>query len=497
MLLAFLLAAAIAQEAPVARWNFDGDGAPGGNIKGRVSFVDSPIGPSGQMLVLNGVDAYVQVDPTGKLGAGSGDFTICLWICPLEMRDAVLLSRSGAWSVEMGRDGRVRFQATTGDRLETEPRLLSAHQWFHVAVAIGRTGAGKESAIAVNGETRARGTIRAADLDPAGAALLFGRGADEKSLTCGLLDDVRLYKASLSSREIDGVCDEGMSWVRPRAKERTGFQGGFSLEAYDVVVFAGGEDVVAQQGAGHLEARLSASAGPSRVRFRSMAWEGDTVYEQPRLLNFGTWRDQLSRVGAGVVFAQFGAMEALEGKPGLERFGAAYERLLGEFSKATPRIVVVSPVPYEKPAAPLPDLSKRNEDLRLYVGAMKDLALRRKLVYVDLFGARWGERLTRDGIHLSEPGQAAVAREIARQLGVRMTEPTEELLGAVRKKNRAWLEYWRPSNWAFLNGDRIEQPSSRDHLDRRIRWFPVEVQQMLAVVRREEEGIQKLLENSK
>jgi len=496
-MLALLLAAAIAQEAPVARWKFDGDGMPGGRTLGRASFVDSPIGASGQMLVLNGVDAFVQVDPPGTLGAGGTDFTICLWICPLEMRDSVLLSRSGAWSVEMSRDGRVRFRASTGDQLETEPRQLSAHQWFHVAVVVKRTNRGKESAIVVNGESRATGEVQAGDLDPGGAALLFGRGADGKSFTCGLLDDVSLYNSGLSPRRIEAACDEGMSWVRPWKKDRVPFSDRFWLENSDVVVFTGGENVLAQQSAGHFEARLAASARSRRVLFRSMAWEGDTVYEQPRLLNFGTWRDQLSRVGAGVVFAQFGAMEALEGKPGLEPFAAAYDRLLGEFSKATRRIVVVSPVPYEKPEEPLPDLSKRNEDLGLYVEAMKGLALRRKLLFVDLFGVRWGERLTRDGIHLSESAQAPVAREIARQLGVPGAEPTDELLGAVRKKNRAWLDYWRPSNWAFLNGDRIEQPSSRDHLDRRILWFPVEVQQMLAVVRREEEGILKLLENPK
>lgn len=32
-------------------------------------------------------------------------------------------------------------------------------------------------------------------------------------------------------------------------------------------------------------------------------------------------------------------------------------------------------------------------------------------------------------------------------------------------KEQLWHRYWRPSNWAFLYGDRTTQPSSRDHLN--------------------------------
>jgi hypothetical protein len=28
---------------------------------------------------------------------------------------------------------------------------------------------------------------------------------------------------------------------------------------------------------------------------------------------------------------------------------------------------------------------------------------------------------------------------------------------AVRVKNRLWHDYWRPTNWAFLHGDRTQQ----------------------------------------
>lgn len=475
------------QERTVEHWTFDGDPAPG-KANGRVQFVDSPIGASGQMLVLNGVDAFVQVDPAGTIGAGKGDFTVSLWICPIELRDAVILSRGDAamgWAIRLSKDGSIRAQFSTGEALQTEPRRVGLNEWVHLGVTRGT--------LHVNARPAAKGAVRDGDLDPPKAPLRFGRGPEDGKFFCGLIDDVRLYAKALDPGEIARIAGEGLPWVPAKAHAGTPFAGAFSLEQDDVLALAGGEDVLAAQESGHLEAILSSSAVGKRVLFRSLSWEGDTVYEQPRPLNFGSWRDQLSRVGASVIFAQYGQVEALEGKAGLERFTAAYDRLLGEFSTATRRIVVVSPFPYEKPPSPRPDLSGRNGDLRLYVESIRAIASKRNLLFVDLFEARFDGPITRDGLHLSAAGHEAVAREIARRLGVVPKGDVEPLRPAIRKKNRLWLDYWRPLNWAFLNGDRIEQPSSRDHADKRVRWFPVEVQQTLALLRREEAAIERLL----
>src|SRR5688572_11876746 len=78
------------------------------------------------------------------------------------------------------------------------------------------------------------------------------------------------------------------------------------VENGDVIVFSGGEDVVAGLEHAYLETLLTLNFPEKRVRFRDLGWEGDTVYDQHRDLNFGTWSNQLHRVGATVVFAQFG-----------------------------------------------------------------------------------------------------------------------------------------------------------------------------------------------
>jgi hypothetical protein len=56
-------------------------------------------------------------------------------------------------------------------------------------------------------------------------------------------------------------------------------------------------------------------------------------------------------------------------------------------------------------------------------------------------------------------------------------------------KNRLWFNYWRVQNWAFLAGDRTNQPSSRDWRDPSIRWFPPEREQFVPLIEAQEKAI--------
>nr|MCS5628257.1 hypothetical protein [Planctomycetota bacterium] len=66
--------------------------------------------------------------------------------------------------------------------------------------------------------------------------------------------------------------------------------------------------------------------------------------------------------------------------------------------------------------------------------------------------------------------------------GKLQSQPAEDLRQAVLEKNRLWQQYWRPTNWAFLYGNRQTQPSSRDHRNHRVRWFPGELQGLLPLL---------------
>ena len=69
----------------------------------------------------------------------------------------------------------------------------------------------------------------------------------------------------------------------------------------------------------------------------------------------------------------------------------------------------------------------------------------------------------------------------------------EQARQAILRKNRLWFDYWRPMNWAFLAGDRTEQPSSRDHRDPSMRWFPKEMQEFLPLIQEKESEIRTRL----
>jgi hypothetical protein len=278
-------------------------------------------------------------------------------------------------------------------------------------------------------------------------------------------------------------------------------QARFAFKPNDVVVFTGGAGTVGAEENGCLETLLTIGCSNLNVRFRNLGWEGDTVYEQRRDLNFGPWTQQFKKAGATVIFAQFGQMEALPGDSSFPQFVTAYEKLLDEFSKQTDRIILVSPFPFDSSLPPLPDLSLRNDDLQRFVDAIRQIASRRGCLFVDLFGPlrslpRNAAR-TIDGLQLTAYGHWVAARETARQLGfedltksVRFDvavgslapESIERLRKAIVAKNGLWFDYWRPMNWAFLAGDRTEQPSSRDHRDPKVRWFPDEMEKFLPLI---------------
>ncbi|KAB2661741.1 MAG: c-type cytochrome [Verrucomicrobia bacterium] len=174
----------------------------------------------------------------------------------------------------------------------------------------------------------------------------------------------------------------------------------------------------------------------------------------------------MERAGETVVMSQFGQMESLDGVARLPEFVAAYHRLLDQFAARTRRLVLLSPMPFERPLAPdAPDLTRRNADVAAYAVAVRGVAERRGAAYVDLFGplsarAPGSPRLTDDGIHLVPSGLREVAGIVGRQLGT--TARAGVAMGALREaiveKNRLWYDCWRPANWSFAYGDRVSQP---------------------------------------
>lgn len=255
------------------------------------------------------------------------------------------------------------------------------------------------------------------------------------------------------------------------------------LKPNDVIVLVGGQDMVAAGELGRLEANLQQSFPGYHLKVRSLAWEGDTVFEQPRMLNYPSLEHQLDELGATVVIMQFGQMESAAGERGLPAFAAAYDsmirRLCGDGRR---RVVLVEPTP----------ILGRNEPgerkaIQEYSEAVATLSKRvPDALFVSLQKLGEVELTHADGRHLNVLGQAGLARAISLSLGAsdRIDSPpvSEEMRKLVTKKNNLWDRYRRPQNWAFLAGDRITQASSRDHLDPTKRWFPEEMKEFVPLI---------------
>lgn len=247
-----------------------------------------------------------------------------------------------------------------------------------------------------------------------------------------------------------------------------GYENGkFSIGPKETIIFAGQTNMVRQQQVGELEAQLAVAYADQNPRFRSMAWEGDTVYQQWRDLNFGGWQAQLDWVGATAIVAWFGQTEALDGKAKLDEFVAAYGKLIDEWSKRTKRIVLIAPMRFEMPFNANVGLPPGSEgvpnhavraDVDAYSAAIRKLASDRGFVYVDLnFDPH---RMTSNGIHLTQQGQELLAYEVCTALGLKVRQPKElaPVRAAVVEKNQLWFDNWRPMNWAFAYGDRQHVP---------------------------------------
>jgi hypothetical protein len=297
----------------------------------------------------------------------------------------------------------------------------------------------------------------------------------------------------------------------------------------DVIALVGGEDMVAASEYGYLELLLTRALPELHLKFRCLAWEGDTVFEQRRDLNYPTLEQQLDQIGATVIIAQFGQMESLAGKEKLPEFAAAYEKLVRRLGAPSRRRFVLigpsAPLQIKRDQsgdevysydARIEVATERGEQLASRIGALSlpimkaILASQTVVCLIDKPTAEqtaafqrmelaWRSSLHTASHHLSEISHRLLAEQHAATLRRSALlfvndERDSVLLRLIGAKNRLWFNYYRPQNWAFLAGDRTNQPSSRDHLDPTKRWFPAELEQFLPLIEAKEKQIWELAE---
>lgn len=393
------------------------------------------------------------------------------------------------WSIELNSDGSVTFEIPSQTvKLQTAPGAWTAGQPHAISVVVRRDPRQPLSGIWIDGVELASSIIKPGSLNLRGTVWTGGGGL------FGRTDAFVMHDRALSRPEI-------LEWALGNAPKTAlkPFAGAFDIQDGEVIAVLGGTEAVGMMEEGRFEAALLLHARGRRVSLRNLAWQADTVFRQDRPMNFGDLRQQLRRCGATTVMLMFGREECLErGPDGVQPFYEALGKIVQACLEQTPRLVFIGPPPFEKVDAPLRDLSAKNAILASYGEPVLALAEQHQGLFVNV-QADWPDNArgwTSDGLQLNSQGQRLLADILVRHLMPTDALPGDQQVAVLKPlltiKNQLWHDYWRPTNWAFLHGDRTAQPSSRDHIDPSKRWFPAEMERYRDLIHAKEQELWRL-----
>ncbi|WP_025762407.1 PVC-type heme-binding CxxCH protein [Dyadobacter tibetensis] len=180
----------------------------------------------------------------------------------------------------------------------------------------------------------------------------------------------------------------------------------------------------------------------------------------------------LTRLKTDIVIGFFGYNESFEGPKGLENFKGELEAFI-RHTKAqryngstAPQLALVSPIAFEDLSAKmdLPNGKKENANLALYTAAMKEVAERNDVLFLDAFNptkewyASSSADLTIDGSQMNEAGYEKLATLLADKLfgsGSSKAEPRRAAIRkAVEEKNWMWHNDYKIPNSVHVYGRR-------------------------------------------
>jgi lysophospholipase L1-like esterase len=207
----------------------------------------------------------------------------------------------------------------------------------------------------------------------------------------------------------------------------------FEFKDGDRVVLLGGTLIEREQRYGYWETVLTALHPYKDITFRNLGWSGDTVWGEA-MARFGGpaegFRHRQQHIAAlrpTVIILGFGGNEAFAGPAGLPKFEQGLNTLLDSLASTKARLVFLSPPPQENLGPPLPDPAAQNKNIRIYADVLRKAADKRGGYFVDLFDllGKEKERLTDNGLHLTEYGYWRSADVLARALcGTTLLRPS-------------------------------------------------------------------------
>ena len=220
-------------------------------------------------------------------------------------------------------------------------------------------------------------------------------------------------------------------------------------------------------------ARKSPWAFPGAEKFRPLSdardrWGsgnvGNGFYKSP-----DEW---LATLKPDLIIGFFGYCESFGGPQNLESFKAELTGLIKHTAATTyngkkpSRFVLVSPTAFQNLSAlhGTPNGIEENINLALYTNAMKEVAKKHEVPFVDVFTPtkQWFEKdatpLTRDGALLTSSGYARLAPLLAESLfGKNKPQPdldTMALRKAISEKSWLWRNYYKIPNGVHVFGRR-------------------------------------------
>lgn len=263
----------------------------------------------------------------------------------------------------------------------------------------------------------------------------------------------------------------------------------FELRPGDHIAIVGNTTAERLQQDGWLETLMHARFPAHDLTFRNLGFSGDEITTRLRSKGFGSPDEWLSgraepiggrtdnrfeavNTRADVIFAFFGYNESYAGEAGLPKFRDDLRAWLAHTlaqrynGSTAPRVVLFSPIAHEDlKDRDLPDGAANNARLRLYTGAMREVAAAAGVTFVDLFSASLGmyeaapEALTINGVHLNAAGNRLIARAIDGALfgpPRSAADPAflERLRAAVVDRNFHWYNRYRVTDGYSTYGDR-------------------------------------------
>src|SRR5262249_39969700 len=144
------------------------------------------------------------------------------------------------------------------------------------------------------------------------------------------------------------------------------------------------------------ETALTRRFPKASATFRNLGWSGDNVWGHARAafdpppVGFARLKDHVLALKPTVPIVGYGSKEAFDRPPGLPHFVEGLNALLDSLAPARARTVLLSPLRQEDlrsltPPARLPDPAANNKNLRLYADAIREVAQKRGMAFVDLY----------------------------------------------------------------------------------------------------------------